>query len=383
MSESMQVLPSASAGASQSKLPSLESGSSPVSSEEAGAFNAALASYFDAETGVTGEPSEIAFTEMGELLPQELIESGNMLPQDENAAIWQALMLVQPQAPAAVTLMSSVENPVTKEVSSQLQSIRLLDDPSKPIINPALINRELYSSNLDKQDKSALNPNLLNQNYFNSMLMQNKDAVAVVPEGVTSNNMNIQLSAAHFNPATNEALILNMSEQPAPVQATNSLLSQSLASVGFGTATQAAVTQTQMAPLNLGQNAWETNLGSRLQMMVGQNVQTAEIRLDPPELGTLDIKIKISNDVASVNITSAHAQVRDALETAVPRLREMFEESGLSLGDVNVRQESFAEHKSAEEEKGSFAQNVESEHGDEPAVVTRKIVNDNLLDIYA
>lgn len=372
MSESMQVPSSASAGASQSKLSPLESGSNPVSSEEPGAFNVALAGYFDAETGVTEEPSEIAFTEMGELLPQELIESGNMLPQDENAAIWQALMLVQPR-----------ENLVTNDVSSQLQSIRLLDDPSKPVINPALINRELYTSNLDKQDKSALNPNLLNQNYFNSMLMQNKDAAGVLPEGVTSNNMNIQLAAAHFNPATNEALILNMSEQPTSIQGTNSLLSQSLASVGFGTATQAAVTQTQMAPLNLGQNAWEANLGSRLQMMVGKNVQTAEIRLDPPELGSIDIKIKITNDVASVNITSAHAQVRDALETAVPRLREMFEESGLSLGDVNVRQESFAEHKSAEEEKGRFAQNVESEHDDEPPIVTRKIVNDNLLDIYA
>lgn len=119
-------------------------------------------------------------------------------------------------------------------------------------------------------------------------------------------------------------------------------------------------------------------------MMVGQNVQSAEIRLDPPELGALDIKIKVTNDVASVNITSPHTQVREALETAVPRLREMFEESGLSLGDVNVRQESFAQQQnSSDEESGSLGHNTELEIGDEPTILTREIVSHNLLDIYA
>ena len=120
-------------------------------------------------------------------------------------------------------------------------------------------------------------------------------------------------------------------------------------------------------------------------MLVGQNIQTAEIRLDPPELGALDIKIKVTNDVATVSITSAHTQVREALETAVPKLREMFEESGLSLGDVNVRQESFSQQeKSAEEgDSGSHTQVSGSEPGDELNPVTKKIVSDSLLDIYA
>jgi len=157
-----------------------------------------------------------------------------------------------------------------------------------------------------------------------------------------------------------------------------------MAAIGLGTATQAANTQTQMAPLNLGQNAWETNLGARLQMMVGQNIQTAEIRLDPPELGALDIKIKISNDVASVNITSPHSHVREALETAVPRLREMFADSGLSLGDVNVRQESFAQRDNLPgEQQDAFSTSNDPDFTDEPAIITRNIVSDSLLDTYA
>ena len=192
----------------------------------------------------------------------------------------------------------------------------------------------------------------------------------------------MQLAAAQFNPQTNEGILFNMTEQISPMQGVTSTLTQSLAAVGLGTATQAAATQTQMAPLSLGQNAWESNLGSRLQMMVGQNIQTAEIRLDPPELGALEVKIKVSNDVASVSITAANASVREALETAVPKLREMFAESGVSLGDVNVRQESFTQQQN-EEGRGGFAQGDETDLGDESTTVTRKIVSDSLLDIYA
>ena len=226
---------------------------------------------------------------------------------------------------------------------------------------------------------------MLNQDYFNNLGMQTKEANTLIPAGLAANNISAQLSAAHFTPENRESILLNMNEQLVPVQATNSNVSQGLAAVGLGTATQAASTQTQMAPLNLGQNAWEANLGSRLQMMVGQNVQTAEIRLDPPELGAIDVKIKVTNDVASVNISSPHTQVREALETAIPRLREMFAESGVSLGDVNVGQESFAQQQnSTSEEEGNSTLNVaDSDFGDEPVSVTRKIVSDSLLDTYA
>ena len=388
MSESMHVLPSANAGVSKSKPSSFESGSTPVSNDESSTFDDALASYSDTEKDVNAQNNEAGDTDTGEFVPQDLKELGNMLPQDENAIMWQALMIVLPEAQSkSVTLMPSatLKPSGNKDSLSQLQSVSLLDldGESNPDTPPTLLHRSGFSGGLERQEKSTLNPNLLNQSYFNSMLMQNKDAAVATPDGIISNNINMQLAAAHFNPEMNESLILNLSEQHAPVQGASTLLSQSLAAVGLGTATQAATAQTQMAPLNLGQNAWETNFSSRLQMMVGQNIQTAEIRLDPPELGSLDIKIKITNDIASVNITSANAQVREALETAVPKLREMFEESGLSLGDVNVQQESFAEHQNTEEEQGNFGHSVGSDQVDEQSIITRKIVNDNLLDIYA
>lgn len=293
---------------------------------------------------------------------------GNNLPADETA-LWQALMLIQPdkiekQQPIllqASILMQPEKNAAAYSSTPQLQNIDLLDSKNKDVLNPYLF----------KQD------------YFATLPSQNKTLGDSLPTGLASNNISMQLAGAQFIPSSNESLMANLSDQLQPISSTNSTLSQSFAAVGLGSATQAAATQTQMAPLNLGQNTWESNLGSRLQMMIGQNVQTAEIRLDPPELGALDIKIKITNDVASVNITSAHAQVRDALETAVPRLREMFSESGVSLGDVNVRQESFAQQQNSDDERGEFNQAAEIENSDELVSVSSKVINDSLLDTYA
>ena len=365
MSESMQVLSSAGAGASQSKISSGVNGDSTGSTEDPTGFNAVFASYVETEPAVVEQQvDENLAALLNQLMPQDTQLDGNTLPAEEQAAMWQALMLLQP-----------AENAINNSTSNLPQAMNLLEG----------------------QRKSTLPPVLANQDYFNTMVSQSKGASNSLTEGFTQNNMGIQpgftqnnmgiqLAAAHFNPETNDALLLNMNEQLMPVQNTTSTLSQGLAAVGLGTATQAAATQTQMAPLNLGQNAWETNLSSRLQMMVGQNVQTAEIRLDPPELGALDIKIKITNDVASVNIASPHAQVREALETALPRLREMFEESGVALGDVNVQQESFTQHENAANDEDGISSNTSEASAsavDGEEQVTQKRVSNNLLDIYA
>jgi flagellar hook-length control protein FliK len=352
MSESIQITPSANAGVQQSKHSPLDSANNPESTDDSAGFTAVFASYVESETDASEQQAGQNLAELlNELLPQETLVDGNTLPEQDQAAMWQALMLLQP-----------ADSAISNSAANSMQSMNLLDNPRKPM----------------------LNSQLLNQNYFQNAGLQNKEFANTLPPGLATNNISAQLAAAHFMPEKNESILLNMSEQLMPAQATNSTLTPALAAVGLGTATQAAVTQTQMAPLNLGQNAWETNLGSRLQMMVGQNVQTAEIRLDPPELGALDIKIKITNDVASVNITSPHSQVREALETAVPRLREMFAESGVSLGDVNVGQESLAQQQNSSEEEGrNIGRMADSDFADEPVSVTRKIVSDNLLDMYA
>lgn len=84
---------------------------------------------------------------------------------------------------------------------------------------------------------------------------------------------------------------------------------------------------------------WNEQISKRVAIMNSEGLQSARIQLDPPELGALEIKIKVQNDQVNVGFTSNHAVVRDALESQAPRLREMMEQEGINLADVNVSEQ--------------------------------------------
>jgi flagellar hook-length control protein FliK len=90
---------------------------------------------------------------------------------------------------------------------------------------------------------------------------------------------------------------------------------------------------------------WGQSLGERIQWMVGQKMQGAQLKLNPAHLGPLEVRIQVQNDQASVQFTSTHAIVRETLEAALPRLRDMLESSGVELVDVDVSGQSFAEQR--------------------------------------
>lgn len=91
-------------------------------------------------------------------------------------------------------------------------------------------------------------------------------------------------------------------------------------------------------PVPVGQPGWDNAVGERIQWMMSRNVQQAEIRLTPPDLGPMEIRISLHSDQTSVNFIAPHAATRDALEAAIPRLREIFGEINLNLANVDVSQ---------------------------------------------
>lgn len=95
------------------------------------------------------------------------------------------------------------------------------------------------------------------------------------------------------------------------------------------------------------------NLADKVQLMVNQKNMTADIRLDPPDLGTMKIKVNMSGDAASVNFVVQTQQAREALEQATPRLKELLDEQGIQLGQSSVEQES--KQQDAENANGQFA----------------------------
>jgi flagellar hook-length control protein FliK len=88
-------------------------------------------------------------------------------------------------------------------------------------------------------------------------------------------------------------------------------------------------------PARVGTQAWDNQISQRIVYMIGKE-QAATLTLNPPDLGPVQVVLSVSNDQASVSFSSNQLEVRQALENALPRLREMMGESGIALGNASV-----------------------------------------------
>lgn len=91
----------------------------------------------------------------------------------------------------------------------------------------------------------------------------------------------------------------------------------------------------QLTPLSQGVQA----LAEHVTLMMGQNLQQAEIQLDPQGLGRMTVQLSMEREQASVHFVVQHAQTRELLEQALPRLRDMLSGQGIQLSQGSVQQQ--------------------------------------------
>ncbi len=91
----------------------------------------------------------------------------------------------------------------------------------------------------------------------------------------------------------------------------------------------------------VGQPKWNSEFAQKVVWLTNQQQQVAEIRLNPAHLGPVEVMLTITQDQATAQFSSPHLAVRDAIEQALPRLREMMADSGIQLGNVTVGADSF------------------------------------------
>ena len=82
---------------------------------------------------------------------------------------------------------------------------------------------------------------------------------------------------------------------------------------------------------------WHEDITQKLTHFVSMRGTTAEIRLNPADLGPIGVTISYTDDQAKVSITAAQPATRDALEQALPHLKEMLAQQGITLGEAAVR----------------------------------------------
>lgn len=124
-------------------------------------------------------------------------------------------------------------------------------------------------------------------------------------------------------------------ESPSPATATPTALAAPMSPLAPAAENAAA---TPMPPMlgRLEQSGWADELGQRLTWMIGNHRQQAELILSPPHLGHLEISLKLTGDQASASFVSSHPAVREAVEQALPRLREILSQAGVTLGQTHV-----------------------------------------------
>ncbi|KJY92368.1 flagellar hook-length control protein FliK [Vibrio neptunius] len=129
------------------------------------------------------------------------------------------------------------------------------------------------------------------------------------------------------------------------------------------------------APMQLNREMAGDQVAERVQMMMSKNLKNIDIRLDPPELGRLQIRMSMTGEGATVHFTVANQQARDVIEHSMPRLREMLAQQGVQLGDSSVQQQSsgqqqnrYAAGNGAENGQGNGNQTFAGEENLEPDV---------------
>lgn len=143
-------------------------------------------------------------------------------------------------------------------------------------------------------------------------------------------------------------------------------------------------------PQPVGSRNWPGALAERVVWMAQGEQQFARLTLNPPHLGPLEVRVSVNQDQASVTFVAAHAAVRDALEAAMPRLREMLDQQSMDLVHAEVadpgaqRRETDDDHEARSPVHGSVDQPGHASDDDGGAVHSPLVsVGRGLIDLFA
>lgn len=137
----------------------------------------------------------------------------------------------------------------------------------------------------------------------------------------------------------------------------------------------------------VGSQQWESAIGNSLVVMTGAGRDRAELVLTPPQLGRIEVSITMKGDEASAVFVSANPVVREALENALPRLREVLADAGITLGQTQVGSESPGQS-AADRQTGDNAPrsaSADNSVGTDAAGRTAplRVISRSLVDTYA
>ncbi|MFA0308329.1 flagellar hook-length control protein FliK [Vibrio splendidus] len=242
-------------------------------------------------------------------------------------------------AVASTTAVATAAQQVSAQAASQSANNALTDKAAMLHANNAHAAQQAAAQQLQQgnaapmQHQAALDPSLTAQSL----------AMNATPAATKAGSTDALLKAG-----AGAAALSGLGKAGAKEDSKDSTLAQQIASAAGaqGTATvgsaptRAEIQAAQQAPLQLTKELANEQVAEKVQMMMSKNLKNLDIRLDPPELGQMKIRMTMNNDVANVHFTVSNQQAREVIEQTLPRLREMLAQQGLQLADSSVQQQS-------------------------------------------
>ncbi|MGV8958962.1 MAG: flagellar hook-length control protein FliK [Stenotrophomonas sp.] len=173
--------------------------------------------------------------------------------------------------------------------------------------------------------------------------------------------------------------------EPSPFNTLLQGLSTS-AEIRGAVASSTPFTGSPTATPDLNSEGFDEAIGTRLSWLADQKIGHAHIRITPHEMGQVEVKLQLDGDRVHATFTSAHADVRHALESSLPRLREMLGEQGLELTHADVGQQSGSQERNDGGNQATAARAAEAggvPGASDVGLSTRLLQQRGLIDAYA
>jgi flagellar hook-length control protein FliK len=286
----------------------------------------------------------------GMLIPQDIKQTDDHLSELVSPSMIPAALPVILASPAVLQNAMMLQDGDGQVISASVDSVSnpgaLMATANLPIGSQAMSQNVLMSQN----GKSITSSTLLSVNEMLQQRFVQATSVAGNNDYIASDfwqSLSAENSAAYGEflpsaPEMSETMLMSAAES------VFSIPDESAATQTYGLSNAASTTNlssagSQSVHVNtpVGQPKWEGDFAQKVIWLTNQQNQVAEIRLNPAHLGPVEVMLSITQDQATAQFSSPHLAVREAIEAALPRLREMMAESGIQLGNVMVGADSF------------------------------------------
>ena len=143
-----------------------------------------------------------------------------------------------------------------------------------------------------------------------------------------------------------------------------------------------SIPQVHIEP-HVGSSQWNRDFVSQVNLLVSHREPQAEIRVNPPQLGPVEVRIGLDGNQVSVTFTAVQPETRAAIENALPQLREMFADNGLALGNASVSAESSQQEQSTQPEGSGAGRFTPGDVADAEAAEPMRAAITRLVDTFA